>query len=63
MSLPAQACVTRLEEIVGGAYVLTDPADLKARQVDGKLPSAVVHPWKLLRSPKFSASPQRKSLL
>ena len=44
MSLPAQACVTRLEEIVGGAYVLTDPADLKARQVDGKLPSAVVHP-------------------
>jgi glycolate oxidase FAD binding subunit len=44
MSLPAQACVTRLEEIVGGAYVLTDSAALSARQVDGKLPSAVVQP-------------------
>jgi glycolate oxidase FAD binding subunit len=44
MSLPAQACVTRLEEIVGGAYVLTDSVGLSARQVDGKLPSAVVQP-------------------
>jgi glycolate oxidase FAD binding subunit len=44
MSLPAQACVTRLEEIVGGAYVLTDSVELRARQVDGKLPSAVVQP-------------------
>src|SRR5712672_316625 len=44
MSLPAQACVTRLEEIVGGAYVLTDSVELSARQVDGKHPSAVVQP-------------------
>jgi glycolate oxidase FAD binding subunit len=44
MSRPAQACVTRLEEIVGGAYVLIDPAELSTRQVDGKLPSAVVQP-------------------
>jgi glycolate oxidase FAD binding subunit len=44
MSLPAHACVTRLEEIVGGAYVLTDSAELSARQVDRKLPSAVVQP-------------------
>jgi glycolate oxidase FAD binding subunit len=44
MSLPAQACVTRLEEIVSGAYVLTDSVGLSARQVDGKLPSAVVQP-------------------
>ena len=44
MSLPAQACVTRLEEILGSAYVLTDSVELSARQVDGKLPSAVVQP-------------------
>jgi glycolate oxidase FAD binding subunit len=44
MSGSAQASVTRLEEIVGAAYVLTDPAELGARQVDGKLPSAVVQP-------------------
>ncbi len=44
MSRPAQASVTRLEEIVGGAHVLTDPAELAARQVDGSRPSAVVQP-------------------
>jgi len=44
MSRPAQASVTRLEEIVGGAYVLTDPSGLAARQVDTKSPSAVVQP-------------------
>jgi glycolate oxidase FAD binding subunit len=44
MSRPAQASVTRLEEIVGGAFVLTDPAELSARQVNGKHPSAVVQP-------------------
>ena len=44
MSIPAQACITRLEEIVGGAHVLTDSAALGARQVDGKVPSAVVQP-------------------
>jgi glycolate oxidase FAD binding subunit len=44
MSRPAQASVTRLEEIVGGACVLTDPAELDLRQVDGSKPSAVVQP-------------------
>ena len=44
MSLPAQACVTRLEEIVGVSHVLTDRIEIDARQVDGKLPSAVVQP-------------------
>jgi glycolate oxidase FAD binding subunit len=44
MSQPAQACVTRLEEIVGGAHVLTDPAELSARQADALRPSAVVRP-------------------
>jgi len=44
MSRPAQACVTRLEEIVSGANVLTDPAELDLHQVDGLRPSAVVQP-------------------
>jgi glycolate oxidase FAD binding subunit len=44
MSQPAEACVTRLEEIVGGAHVLTDPAELSKRQVDGLRPSAVAQP-------------------
>jgi glycolate oxidase FAD binding subunit len=44
MSRPAQASVTRLEEIVGGAQVLTDPGECGARQVDELLPSAVVQP-------------------
>lgn len=44
MNRPAQASVTRLEEIVGGAHVLTDAAELSARQVDGLRPSAVVQP-------------------
>jgi len=44
MSRPAQASVTRLEEIVGGAHVLTDPVECSARQVDEMRPSAVVQP-------------------
>lgn len=44
MRLPTQVPVTRLEEIVGGAHVLTDPAEIAARQVDGMRPSAVVQP-------------------
>ena len=44
MTRPAQASVTRLEEIVGGAHVLTDPAELSVRQVDGSRPAAVVQP-------------------
>jgi len=44
MNRPAQASITRLEEIVGGAYVLSDPAELSLRQVDGMSPSVVVQP-------------------
>jgi len=44
MSRPAQASLTRLEEIVGSAHVLTDSAELAARQVDEVRPSAVVQP-------------------
>jgi glycolate oxidase FAD binding subunit len=44
MNRSAQASVTRLEEIVGGAHVLTAAAELSARQVDGLRPSAVVQP-------------------
>jgi glycolate dehydrogenase FAD-binding subunit len=44
MSLPAHTSVTHLEEIVGGAHVLTDTAELNARQVDGLHPSAIVQP-------------------
>ena len=44
MRLPTQVPVTRLEEIVGGAHVVTDPAEIAARQVDGMRPSAVVQP-------------------
>ena len=44
MSRSAQACVTRLEEIVGGAHVSTDPAEVASRQADGLRPSAVVRP-------------------
>ena len=44
MSHPAQASLTRLEEIVGGAHVITDPAEIASRQVDDLRPSAVVQP-------------------
>ena len=44
MSRPAQASVTRLEEIVGGSNVLTAPVECSARQVDELHPSAVVQP-------------------
>jgi glycolate oxidase FAD binding subunit len=44
MRLPTQVPVTRLEEIVGRAHVLTDPGEIALRQVDGMRPSAVVQP-------------------
>jgi glycolate dehydrogenase FAD-binding subunit len=44
MSQPAQASLTRLEEIAGGAHVLTDPAELSARQADDMRPSVIVRP-------------------
>jgi glycolate dehydrogenase FAD-binding subunit len=44
MNRPAQASIARLEEFVGGPCVLSDPAELSLRQVDGKSPSVVVQP-------------------
>ncbi|MBZ5699898.1 MAG: FAD-binding oxidoreductase [Acidobacteriia bacterium] len=44
MSRPVQALLTRLEEIVGGARVLTDPEALATRQVDHLRPSAIIQP-------------------
>jgi len=44
MNRPAQASITRLEDFVGGAYVLSDPAELSVHQADGKVPSVVVQP-------------------
>jgi glycolate oxidase FAD binding subunit len=44
MSQPAQTSLTRLEEITGGAYVVTDAAEIAAREVCGVRPSIVVSP-------------------
>jgi glycolate oxidase FAD binding subunit len=44
MSRLTQASLKRIEEIVGGAHVLTGSAELHARQVDDLRPAAVVQP-------------------
>jgi glycolate oxidase FAD binding subunit len=44
MSWSAQSSVTRLEEIVGGLYAVTDPAQLSVRAVCGVRPSVIVRP-------------------
>src|SRR5580693_989934 len=44
MSRSVQSSVTRLEEIVGGLYAVTDPAQLAARAVCGVRPSVIVRP-------------------
>jgi glycolate oxidase FAD binding subunit len=44
MSQPAQASFTRLEEIAGGAHVVTAPAELAAREVCGVRPAVIVRP-------------------
>lgn len=44
MKQPTQASIIRLEEIVGAPYVLSDAAELAAREVCGVRPSAVVSP-------------------
>jgi glycolate dehydrogenase FAD-binding subunit len=44
MSQPTQASFTRLEEIVGGSFVVTEPAEISAREVCGALPAVVVRP-------------------
>jgi glycolate oxidase FAD binding subunit len=42
MTRPAQISLTRLEEIAGPASVITDAAEISAREVCGRRPSAVV---------------------
>ena len=44
MSRAAQTSLTRLEEIAGSAYVVTDAAEIAAREVCGVQPSVVVSP-------------------
>jgi glycolate oxidase FAD binding subunit len=44
MSWPAQVSFTRLEEIAGGAHVVTDAAEIAAREVCGVRPAVVVRP-------------------
>ena len=44
MSRPTQVTFTRLEEIAGGGYAITDAAELTAREVCGARPAAVVRP-------------------
>ena len=44
MSRPAQVSFTRLEEIAGGAHVLTDAAEIAAREVCGMRPAVIVRP-------------------
>ncbi|HET6144230.1 MAG TPA: FAD-binding oxidoreductase [Candidatus Acidoferrales bacterium] len=44
MSQPTQASLTRLEEIVGTPYVVSDAAELAAREVCGERASAMVSP-------------------
>jgi glycolate oxidase FAD binding subunit len=44
MSRPTQASFTRLEEIVGGFYVVSDAAEIGAREACGVLPAVVVRP-------------------
>jgi len=44
MSRPGQVSFARLEEIVGGAHVVTDAAEMAARTVCGVRPGVVVQP-------------------
>jgi glycolate oxidase FAD binding subunit len=44
MSRPAQASLSRLEEIVGGAQFVADGAEIAAREVCGARPAIVVQP-------------------
>jgi glycolate oxidase FAD binding subunit len=44
MTRPAQLSFTRLEEIAGGAHVITGTAELAAREVCGLRPAVVVSP-------------------
>jgi glycolate oxidase FAD binding subunit len=44
MNRPAQASFTRLEEIAGGAHIVTDAAELAAREVCGVRPAVIARP-------------------
>jgi glycolate oxidase FAD binding subunit len=44
MSQPTQASFTRLEEMVGGSYVVSDAAEIAAREVCGVRPTVVIRP-------------------
>ncbi len=44
MSRPAHASLTRLEEIVGIAHIVTDASEIAPREVCGMRPSVIVHP-------------------
>ena len=44
MNRPAQASFTRLEEITGGAHVVTSGAEITAREVCGLQPAVIVRP-------------------
>jgi glycolate oxidase FAD binding subunit len=44
MNRPAQIAFTRLEEIAGGEHVVTDAAEIAAREVCGARPAVVVRP-------------------
>jgi glycolate oxidase FAD binding subunit len=44
MSRPAQVSFTRLEEIAGGAHVITDAAEIAAREVCGMRSAVIVRP-------------------
>jgi len=63
MSRPAQSLCHASRRDCGGAYVLTDPAELDLRQVDGSKPRLSFSLWKFLRSLKSSGSLPRNNLL
>ena len=44
MNRPVQALFTRLEEITGGAHVVTSGAEIAAREVCGLQPAVIVKP-------------------
>ena len=44
MSRPAQLSFTRLEEIVGDAYVVTEAAQIAAREICGMCPAVIARP-------------------
>ncbi len=52
MSAPTTPALSRLEEIVGGGHLVTDPAELVGYEVDGLRPAAVVKPGSVVEVAK-----------